>query len=128
MPNAVGKKSPSSIAGSPRLLLKAAIVAILIALIAFSAGCDYSDEKEELLITVESELRDCQRMYPVECMVVNGELFYSSIEEFQYQEGFHYRLRVERHDLYHGQEDPPGDETRYRYRLIDIVSKTPVQR
>ena len=100
---------------------------VLVALMAISIGCGYSDEKEELLITVESQLRDCPRMFAMDCLVVNGERFFNSIEGCEFEEGFYYRLKVERHDLFYEQEDPPGEEARYRYRLIEVVSKTPVQ-
>ena len=34
----------------------------------------------------------------MQCMVVDGGLFYDPIEGFDYQEGYTYELKVERHD------------------------------
>ena len=100
-------------------VLGAALAAVLVLL-----ACTPSGEKVPLLITVGSELEDCEGVAQTKCLVVNGELFYNMIEGFDYEEGFVYRLRIEREDLYPGDEEPPQDASRYHYRLIEVVSKT----
>lgn len=52
--------------------------------------------------------------------------FYDSIEGFQYEEGHEYVLRIERFEAYPGRE-PPADASKYGYRLLDGLSKTPVR-
>lgn len=76
-------------------------------------------------VTVGPELVDCVGVGPRLCMVVDGELFYDAIDGFEYEEGYHYRLRIEQYDAWPGQEEPPADAGRYGYRLIEIISKTP---
>lgn len=76
------------------------------------------------MVTVGPEFVDCVGVDPRRCMVVDGELFYSSIEGFSHEPGYTYRLRVERYDAYPGGE-PPQDAGRYRYRPVEVASKTP---
>ena len=90
---------------------------------AFIFACGPRGEKVDLLVTVGSELEDCVAVDRMKCLVVNGELFFDTIEGFDYEEGFYYRLRIQREDLYPG-EDPPQDMSRYRYRLLEVLSKT----
>ena len=89
------------------------------------AGCRmHSGTVEILVVTVGPELEDCVGLAPRKCMVVDGQLFYERIEGFDYQEGYDYRLRIERSDAYPGQE-PPADASRYRYRLLEVLEMTP---
>ncbi len=46
-------------------------------------------------------------------------LFYSGIEGFSYEEGYHYKLEVMRVK----RERPPADASAYNYYLINIISK-----
>ncbi len=103
-----------------------AMAAVLAAVMLFSLACNFSGDKTTLLLNVGSELKDCVGVPPMKCLVVNGELFYETIEGFDHDEGFKYRLKVERQDLYTGEEEPPEDATEYRYRLIEIMSKMAV--
>ena len=91
-------------------------------------ACNQSGQRVELLVTVGSQLEDCEGAATMKCMVVNGELFYDTIGGFVYEEGYVYRLKIEREDLYPGDEEPPQDASRYRYRLIEVMSKTPALR
>lgn len=52
-------------------------------------------------------------------LLVNGRVFYGSINGFEYEEEHVYQLRVEEYDL--------GSST-YGYRLVEIVSKQPIPR
>ena len=45
----------------------------------------------------------------MKCMVVDGGLFYDSIEGFDYEEGYVYRLKIEWYDAWPGREEPPQD-------------------
>ena len=77
-------------------------------------------------VAVGPKLEDCVGVGPMKCMVVDGLLFYDGIDGFVYEEGYEYRLRIEQFDAWPGQE-PPQDAGRYGYRLIEIISKTPVE-
>ena len=105
------------------LIMAVFLLALLAALALGSVACDFSEERLTLLVTVGSELRDCEGVVPMKCFEVNGELFYDTIDGFDYEEGYLYRLRIERTDLYPGEKEPPQDASRYSYRLIEVVSK-----
>ena len=75
-----------------------------------------------LEVTVGPEMEDCVGSAPMRCLVVDGELFYDSIEGFEHDEGYEYRLRIERYEAWPG-EEPPQDASRYGYRLIEEVGK-----
>ena len=63
----------------------------------------------------------------MQCMVVDGKLFYDRIDGFDYEQGYVYKLKIERYDAWPGQEEPPQDASRYGYRLIETISQTPAE-
>ena len=56
-------------------------------------------------------------------MVVDGELFYSVIEGFEYEAGYRYRLLIEQYDRFPGRTEIPQDTGRYGYRLVELLGK-----
>ena len=74
-------------------------------------------------VTVGPRLLDCVGVGPMKCLEVNGGLFYDGINGFEYEEGYSYRLKIERYEAYPGRE-PPQDASRYGYRLIEVLGKT----
>lgn len=74
-------------------------------------------------VTVGPVEVECQGVGPQMCLVMDDELFYSSIEGFDHEPGYHYRLRIEVYDRWGGQE-PPADASAYGYRLIEVLEKT----
>ena len=108
---------------SPALrALPAVITAILVAV-----ACGAPEDAEVLEVTVGPELKECVGVDPMLCMVVHGGLFYDRIEGFEHEEGHVYRLKIERYDAWPDMEEPPQDASRYGYRLIELLSKTPVE-
>lgn len=98
------------------------------ALILAAAACGSSEEAVDmeavvLEVTVGAELQDCVGVGPRQCMVVDGELFYDWIDGFDYEQGYVYRLKMERYDAWPGEEEPPQDASRYGYRLIEVIEK-----
>ena len=89
-----------------------------------AGGSAAKGDVEELLVTVGPRLLDCVGVGPRKCLEVNGELFYESIDGFDHEEGYTYRLRMERYDAFPGKKEPPADASRYGYRLIEVISKT----
>ena len=79
---------------------------------------------EIMEITVGPDLVDCVGVAPQKCLVVNGTLFYDTIDSFNYSEGYTWRLKVERYDAWPDLDEPPQDAGRYGYRIVDVVSKT----
>ena len=106
----------------PPFLPAAILLAVLLTMLPLLLACGRSGEKVSLLVTVGSELEDCEGPASMKCLVVNGEIFHDTIEGFDYEEGYYYRLTIEREDLYPGLE-PPQNFSRYRYRLIEEMSK-----
>lgn len=84
-------------------------------------------ESVVLEVTVGPELVECVGVAPMQCLVVDGEYFYDSIEGFEYEEGYVYRIRMERYDAWPDLEEPPQDASAYGYRLVEIVSQTPAE-
>ena len=75
-------------------------------------------------VTVGPRLLDCVGVGPRKCLEVDGQLFYESINGFKHEEGYTYRLKIQRYEAYPGEEEPPQDASKYGYRLIEILSKT----
>ena len=94
-----------------------------VALIAFACGSPAGSGTLEVM--VDPELKECVGLDPMQCMVVDGELFYSRIDGFDYEEEYVHKLKIERYDAWPNEEGPPQDASRYGYRLIETISKTP---
>ena len=77
-------------------------------------------------VVIGPELEDCVGVAPMRCMVVDGELFYDEIEGFEHEDGYRYRIRMERYDPWGGGE-PPADASAWGYRLVEVVEKTRAQ-
>ena len=107
----------------PPVALAVSLVAAL--LITFLAvACVTSDDTTTLVVIVGPELKDCAGPGPMQCLEVNGEVFYETIEGFEFEEGFIYRLKIERYNAWPDRREPPEDASMYGYRLIEIMSKT----
>ena len=59
-------------------------------------------------------------------MIVNGEFFYSSIDGFDYEPGYEYRLKIERFDAWPDRDEPPADASKYGYRLLEVIEKATI--
>ncbi len=74
-----------------------------------------------LSFRVAPEKKECVGVGPMECLVVNGEYFYDTIQGFDFEEGYEYDLLVERTE----RASVPADANKYVYTLVEQVSKTP---
>ena len=83
-----------------------------------------SEDVKVMEVTVGPKLLDCVGLGPRKCLEVNGRFFYEGIDGFKHEEGYTYRLKIERYDAFPGQKEPPQDTSRYGYRLIEVISKT----
>ena len=77
-------------------------------------------------VTVGPARRECYGPFRRMCLIVDGGFFYQEIDGFNHEPGNEYRLRIERYDAFPGQKEPPQDAGRYGYRLLEVLSKTPV--
>lgn len=73
--------------------------------------------EEELLFKIGPEKINCANENNQECLVVDGELFYDDIEDFYFEPGFEYQVRVKK-------TVSSDDSSTVKYKLIDILSKT----
>ncbi|GAB4163471.1 MAG: hypothetical protein Fur0021_38610 [Candidatus Promineifilaceae bacterium] len=81
---------------------------------------------EIITLYVAAETAECVGVAPQTCLLVrtdpNGEweMFYDTIEGFNYEAGYAYELRVNKIQV----ENPPADASAVKYELLEMVSKT----
>lgn len=86
-------------------------------------------EGETVTLFVGPNLVPCMGVAPMMCMQVkespDGDylLFYSNIEGFEFEAGYEYELLVNKQTV----PNPPADASSFRWTLIEVVSKTPVE-
>ena len=57
-------------------------------------------------VIVGPELKDCVGVGPRKCMIVNGVFFYDSIDGFEFESGYKYRLKIEQYDAWPDRDEP----------------------
>ncbi|WP_051201774.1 DUF4377 domain-containing protein [Ferrimonas senticii] len=82
-----------------------------------------TSKSEILTVTVAPQQADCVGIAPRKCLVVDGQLFYSDIQGFEFEPGFEYQLQIEK-SLAFGGGPVPADASRYQYRLIKQISRS----
>jgi heat shock protein HslJ len=86
-------------------------------------------EGETVTLYVGPNREPCTGVAPQLCYLVkespDGQylLFYSAIEGFEFEPGFEYELLVNKQTV----PNPPADASSFRWTLIEVVSKTPVE-
>ena len=80
------------------------------------------------LLRVNSYTEICQGLIEIQCLLVQEgdqigtdrwEFFYTTIDGFDYEEGFLYDLDVKITEI----ENPPADASSLRYELIKLIEK-----
>lgn len=77
---------------------------------------------------VAAERKPCTGVGPMECLQVREaadrpwQYFYSEIQGFTFEPGFHYELRVREENV----ANPPADGSSMRWTLVRVVSKQAV--
>ena len=103
----------------------------------FLSSCEKEDNKdivEVVILSIEPTLRQFPDLgFPFNqafYMTVTDEthnyefhLDVTRIEGFEYEEGYKYKLKVERTTI---RNDPPADYYPHKYVLIEVISKTKV--
>ncbi len=72
---------------------------------------------ELLTFSIAPYKKECVGVAPMHCLVVNGELFYDTIEDFIFEEGTAYELTVARIE----KENVPADASAYTYRRVEVL-------
>lgn len=75
-------------------------------------------KNEELILEIGPEKIACEGEKIIECLVVNGELFYNEIENFYFEPGYNYQISATK---------TSSDTSSTKYKLIDILSKTEIE-
>lgn len=76
-------------------------------------------------LTIASKKKACEGVMPQECLLVKighqkeWEFFYGGIENFIYEEGYEYVLKVKEEKIKH----PPADGSSVRYKMVKQISK-----
>lgn len=73
----------------------------------------------EKTVVIAPNRVDCIGEAPQKCLLMDGNLFYDSIEGFTHEEGYTYTLRIRVHTV----QNPPADGSSFRYELVDVLSQ-----
>jgi hypothetical protein len=110
-----------------------ALAALAVTLLAGACGTSDASSsstasgEEVVRMWIEPELAECTGVGPMECMQVaytdggETELFYSTIEGFEFVEGTSYVIDVKVTEV----ASPPADGSSLSYSLVGVVSETP---
>ena len=116
----------TSVAGSYAALMTGGVrltlasVAVGVAL----TGC--SDSTDTTRLWIGPERVECEGVAPMMCLQVaesedgDYQLFYDTIEAFDYQEGTSYVIDVSITEV----ENPPADASNLQYTLVEIVEES----
>lgn len=108
------------------------LLAFFISAITLST-CNNNSTKNtsETILFVNNEKLDCTGVAPMKCLQIqesktldrnDWEFFYGSIEGFDFQAGYIYKLLVKKEKL--DPESVPADASTIRYTLIKVIEKT----
>ena len=106
--------------------LMTAVVRLTLASVALGAaltGC--SDSPDTTRLWIGPERVECESVAPMMCLQVaesedgNYQLFYDTIEGFDYEEGTSYVIDVSIAEV----ENPPADASSLQYTLVEIVEE-----
>lgn len=81
---------------------------------------------KEVTLYIAPKKANCAGVAPKKCLQIKekagGEwhLFYDTIENFDFQKGFYYILKVKRTQI----PNPPKDASKFRWELLEIAQKT----
>lgn len=112
-----------------RTIARRLAVLATLTLPALAAGCDVTgpSAEEEFVLYVAPYTVPCTGVAQQQCMLTRRspaaawEYFYGGIENFTYEPGFDWTLRVRTRAI----PNPPADGSSVEYRLLHVVGKAP---
>ncbi|PID70525.1 heat-shock protein [bacterium DOLZORAL124_38_8] len=77
------------------------------------------------IFKIAPQTQKCTGVVEMDCLVVNGELFYDSIDGFEFENGYNYELEVEKKQLCDSKNpsECPQDKGMYQYTLKKVLKK-----
>ena len=111
-----------------------AVVALVAIMVWFFAGSSITDlfsgggsggadnDGTVSSVTVSRNRVVCESVTGQNCLVIDGELFYQEIEDFDFQTGCEYQIRIQKREVF-SSAAVPEDSSRYRYRLLEIETR-----
>lgn len=75
-------------------------------------------------MTVSPNKVQCHGIRPMQCLVVDGKLFYDPILGFHFEPNHTYILKIERTTKY-SPDNVPQDASLFEYRLLKVIEKIP---
>jgi len=79
-----------------------------------------------MVVSVGAERVDCVGVAPMKCLVVDRALFYGNIQGFDFENGYEYKLKIEKAQSYTN-DTAPADASLYEYTLLSVLSKEKVE-
>lgn len=116
----------TSVVGSLAALMTGVVRLALASLVLSAALAGCSDSTDTTRLWIGPERVQCEGVAPMMCLQVaeiedgNYQLFYDTIEGFDYQEGTSYVIDVSITDM----ENPPADASSLQYTLVEIVEES----
>ncbi len=101
-------------------------VLVVLSVVFLFFSCSKSPKEATWLVS--GNKTDCVGEAPNKCLQVKEEgqkewtVFYDQIEDFDYEEGFYYRIKVETVEV----ENPPVDGSSLKYKLLEIIEKSKI--
>ena len=79
------------------------------------------------IFEIEPYQTDCSGSlsFPQKCLIVDGRLFYDAIIGFEFVEGYSYKIKVKKTQIY-DEKNVPMDRGIYEYRVMSVISKEKV--
>ncbi len=116
----------TSLAGSYAALMTGVVRLTLASVVLGVALSGCSESPDTTRLWIGPERVECEGVAPMMCLQVaesedgNYQLFYDTIEGFDYQEGTSYVIDVSITEV----ENPPADASSLQYTLVEIVEES----
>ncbi len=110
---------------SARLLLPQLRKIALLPLVLVLGACQFQNGSSQQILYVDSKQVECTGVMLQQCLLVktseeaDWEYFYDSINGFEYETGYYYKLAVKTSKI----ENPPQDASAISYALVEVLEK-----
>lgn len=101
--------------------MKYYLILILLCLITISCH-----NHKETIMYINNHEESCVGVAPQKCLLIkfntvdDWQYFYNTIEGFEYESGYFYKLKIKKQSI----ENPPADGSSLKYILVEIIEKS----